>query len=94
MILHVHIDASYLTEKEACSRAGGHFFLSNRASTLPNGPIHTVSSVLRNVMSLAAESEIGAAFTNAQSALPLCQALLDLVHPQPPTPYQYWGLPQ
>ena len=34
----------------------------------------------------AAESEIWAAFTNAQSALPLRQVLIDLGHPQPPTP--------
>ena len=39
-------------------------------------------------MALAAESERGAAFTNAQAALPLCQPLLDLGHPQPPTPIQ------
>ena len=86
MILHIHSDASYLSEKRARSRAGGHFFLSNHASTFPNGPVHTVSSILRNVMASAAESEIGAAFTNAQSALPLRQALIDLGHPQPPTP--------
>lgn len=29
MILNVHIDASYITEPKARSRAGGHFFLSN-----------------------------------------------------------------
>ena len=37
-------------------------------------------------MASAAESEIGAAFTNAQSALTLRQALLDLCHLQAPTP--------
>ena len=37
-------------------------------------------------MASAAESEIGAAFTNAQAALPLCQAPIDLGHHQPPTP--------
>ena len=37
-------------------------------------------------MASAAESEIGAAFSNAQSALPLRQALMDLGPPQPPTP--------
>ena len=86
MILHVHSDASYLSEKKARSRAGGHFFLSAHKSISPNGPVHTVSNILRNVMASAAESEIGAAFTNAQAALPLRQALLDLGHPQPPTP--------
>ena len=37
-------------------------------------------------MASAVESEIGAAFTNAQAVLPLRQALIDLGHPQPPTP--------
>jgi len=37
-------------------------------------------------MTSAAEYEIGAAFTNAQSSLPIRQSLLDLGHPQPPTP--------
>ena len=85
MILHVHSDASYLSEKKARCRAGGHFFLSDCASTFPNGPVHIMSSILGNIMASAAESEIGAAFTNAQSALLLCQAPLDLGHPQPPT---------
>ena len=86
MLLHIHSDASYLSERKARSRAGGHFFLSNEKSSIPNGPVHTLSNILRNVMASAAESEIGAAFTNAQAALPLRQALLDLDHPQPPTP--------
>jgi len=86
MQLHIHSDASYLSVAKARSRAGGHFFLTNPTATQPNGPIHTVSNIMRNVMASAAESEIGAAFVNAQSSLPLRQALLDLGHRQPPTP--------
>ena len=37
-------------------------------------------------MASAAELEVGAAFDNARAALPLRQALIDLGHPQPPTP--------
>jgi len=66
MILQIHSDASYLSEPKARSRAGGHFFLSNKSSTLPNGPIHTLSNIMRNVMASAAEAEIGAVFANAQ----------------------------
>eukprot|EP00957_Ditylum_brightwellii_P208966 15359696-Ditylum_brightwellii.AAC.1 len=49
MILHIHSNASYLSEPEAHSSAGGHFFLSIASSktsqppTEPvplNGPIH------------------------------------------------------
>ena len=37
-------------------------------------------------MSSAAEAEIGALFMNAQEAIPIRQCLIDLGHPQPPTP--------
>ena len=35
MILAAHSDASYLSEPEARSRAGGHFFLSSNAEIPP-----------------------------------------------------------
>ena len=88
MVRHIHSGASYLSEKKAWSRAGGHFFLSRHKSISPNEPVHTVTNIFRNMMALAAESEISAAFANSQAALPLCKALLDLGHPQPLTPIQ------
>ena len=88
MILHVHSDASYLSEPKARSRAGGHFYLSNSTTPFPNGPIHTISSIMRNVMSSAAEAEIGAIFINCQDSEPIRNALLELGHAQPPTPVQ------
>ena len=36
MVLAVHSNASYLSEPEACSRAGGHFFLSSDTTIPPN----------------------------------------------------------
>ena len=63
MILHVHSDASYIYAPKACSRAGRYYFLSNRSSnpdraphtnTPLNGPIHTVSKIMSNVMSSTA----------------------------------------
>eukprot|EP00957_Ditylum_brightwellii_P092689 7057539-Ditylum_brightwellii.AAC.1 len=35
MTLYIHSDASYMSETCACSRAGGHFFLSSK----PKDPI-------------------------------------------------------
>ena len=35
MMLHIHSNASCLSELKARSRAGGHFFLSNKPSALP-----------------------------------------------------------
>jgi hypothetical protein len=96
MCLHVHSDASYLSETNARSRAGGIFFLSNKPSSDPkspppplNAPIHIVSSILHNVMASATEAEVGAFFHNAQDACPICTTLieqLNLVGHNPPLP--------
>jgi hypothetical protein len=63
MILHINSDASYLSENEAKSRAGGLFYISSDTKTdkkLTNGAILIISKVLRHVMSSAAEAEIAA----------------------------------
>ena len=94
MILHIHSDASYLSESEARSRAGGFFFLSNKGTpsnknTPPpmlNGAIHIVSTIMNNVMSSATEAEVGALFHNAQDACSLRTALEFLGHPNRPPP--------
>jgi hypothetical protein len=77
MYVHVHSDASYLFEATAHSRAGDIFFLSKRPAdpskppappTTPphqNGAIHIISSIMRNVMASAMESELGSLFHNA-----------------------------
>ncbi len=91
MVLHVHSDASYLVEPEARSRAGGHHFLSDRARSpnpTPNGPIFNLAKILRNVMSSAAEAEVGALFLNAKEATVLRTTLTEMGHQQPPTPLQ------
>jgi hypothetical protein len=97
MVLYIHSDASYLSEPKARSRSGGHFFLSDRPANLaqppsqaptPNGPLHTSSVILRNVMASAAEAEVGALFVNAQEGTVLRTTLIELGHPQPPTPLQ------
>jgi len=97
MTLYIHSDASYLSEPQARSRAGGHFFLSQvpadpkqppSQQPAPNGPLHTTSLILRNVMASAAEAELGALFNNAQQATILRTTLMELGHPQPPTPMQ------
>ena len=88
MILNVHSDASYLTEAEARSRPGGHFFLGSiPSSTKPpphNGAVHTICGILKHVMSSAAEAELGALFVNCKEATVLRQILKDMGYPQPP----------
>jgi hypothetical protein len=69
MILYIHSDASYLSEIEVNSRAGGFFYMGSSTNTdkkLTNGAILIISTVLKHVMSSAAEAEIGAVFINAK----------------------------
>ena len=80
MVLHFHSDASYLSKPGALSRVGGQYFLGNKSAdpTKPsltdsplNGPIHTVSKILHNMMASKAEAEISATFHNVQEAVPI-----------------------
>jgi hypothetical protein len=69
MILHIHIDASNLSENEAKSRAGGFFYMGSDTKTdtkLTNEAILIISKVLKHVMSSAAEAKIGAVFYKRQ----------------------------
>jgi hypothetical protein len=69
MILHTHSDASYLSENEAKSRAGGFFYMGDTNKNdkkLTNGAILIVSKVIKHVMSSVAEAEIGEVFINAK----------------------------
>jgi hypothetical protein len=91
MILHIHSDASYISENEAKSRAGGFFYMGNTTKNdkkLTNGAILIVSKVLKHVISSAAEAEIGAVFINAKEGAVLRTTLEELGHKQPPTPME------
>jgi hypothetical protein len=74
MILNIHSDASYLSEREAKSRSGGFFNLVSNVTSknkLANGAILIISTILKHVMSSAAEAEIGLVFLNAKEATTL-----------------------
>ena len=76
MVLADHSDASYLSETNARSRAGGHFFMSNDDAIPSNsGAILTISQIINAVMSSAAEAEIGALYINCKEAIPAPHAL-------------------
>eukprot|EP00957_Ditylum_brightwellii_P019957 1506629-Ditylum_brightwellii.AAC.1 len=95
MVLHINSNASFMSEMQARSRAGGHFFLSD-ASPNPSrppqglvplsGPVHTVCEVIHNVMASTADAEIGALYSNTRKGEELRLALTKMGHPQPPTP--------
>ena len=88
MILKIHSDASYLSERQGRSRAGGHFYFGNQEDTPdpPNGPILNTTSILANVMSGALEAEATALFTNMKEGVIQRIALEEMQWPQPPTP--------
>ena len=94
MLLAIESDASFLSIPKARSRAAGFFFLTSKSvhSTTssasnykPNGAIHILCHVMKEVLSSAAESELGALFHNGKEACPLRTALSELGHPQPAT---------
>jgi hypothetical protein len=90
MVLIVHSDASYLSAPNACSHAGGYFFLGSiprdDSPIIINGAIHITCTILKLVAASAAEAELGALFLNAQEAKVLQLVLGELGHPQPPIP--------
>ena len=89
MILAIHSDASYLSEPKARSRAGGHFYMSDDSDEQPKGgPVHNVAQIIKNVMTSAADAEIGALYINSRQAIPARQLLEEMGHKQPPTPIQ------
>jgi hypothetical protein len=91
MILKIHSDASYLSAPKAHSRHAGHFYLGDKATNAPernNGALLTTSTIMRNLMSSAAEAECGALINNTKEGVPLRITLEEMGHPQPPTPVQ------
>jgi hypothetical protein len=87
MILVVHSNAGYCNEKKSRSQAGGHFFLSNDDEFPPNnGAILSIATIIKAVMSSAAEAELGALYINAKEAVYIRQILTKMGHPQPKTP--------
>jgi hypothetical protein len=89
MVLAVHHNASYLSTPKAQSRAGGHFFMSsNIANPADSGAVLNIAQIIKVVMSLAAEAELGALYINAREAVPMRLLLTEMGHIQPPMPTQ------
>ncbi len=89
MVLAGHSNALYLSESNARSRAGWHFFMSKNVETPPNNSaVFTTLQIIKAVMSLAAEAKIGALYINCREAVPARHVLEFMGHKQPPTPMQ------
>jgi hypothetical protein len=89
MVLVIHSNASYSSKQKACSRAGGHFFMSSDTTDLANNrAVLNIAQLIKAIMSLVAEAELGALHINARKAVPTRNLLQEMGHPQPPTPIQ------
>ena len=97
MMLCIHSNASYLSVVNAHSIASRVFFLSDPKPTnvkfsdytpILNAFVHVLYKILRNFMSSSTEAEYGAFFLNGQAAVPIRTTLIEMGHPQPPTPIQ------
>jgi hypothetical protein len=87
MILCIHSDVGYCNKKNSRSQVGGHFFLSNNEQFPPNnGAIMTNATIIKVVMLLAAEAELGALFLNAKEGVYIRQIPTKMGCPQPRTP--------
>ena len=89
MVLAAHSDASFLTEPGSRSRAGAHIFLTDN-DPIPrnNGPVMTISQIIKFVMASAAEAELGALYITARDMIPLRNALEEMGWKQPKSPIQ------
>ena len=91
MILAIHSDASYLSNTKVHSRSGMHFlFLTNKPKLgqplMNNVAVHVVSTIIRNVISLAEEANLAALYLNAKYGVVIRNMLEEKGHPQPSTP--------
>lgn len=90
MQLQIHSDASYLSETESRSRAAGIAFLTDHDKLgdpdAINGAIDCISTIIKAVVSSAAEAEYAAMFLVGTTAEGLRNTLKDLGHPQGATP--------
>ncbi len=89
MKLAIHSNASYSSKPKARSQAGGHMFMADTEEIpINNGAILNILQIIKTVMSLDAEAELGALFINAKKAVSMQCTLEELGHPQPRTPIQ------
>jgi hypothetical protein len=89
MILRAHANAGFHNESKGCSQAGAHIFFSKNNPFLKhNGPVLSISQIMKFVMSSTTEAKLGALYTTAKEMVPLRQTLIKMGWMQPCTPIQ------
>jgi hypothetical protein len=83
MVLLTHSDASYHSESEARSRAGGHiYFGDHQNDTAPNAAVSNISVIIPTVAASAVEAEYASSFIVGQAATSIMHTAIDLGYPQ------------
>jgi hypothetical protein len=89
MILCAYTSAGFHNESKGCSQAGAHIFFSeNNPFPKHNGPVLSISQIMKFVMSSASKAKLGALYTTAKEMVPLCQTLIKMGWPQTCMPIQ------
>ena len=79
MVLRIDSDAAYLVMPKEQSQIAGYYHLSHQQKKINRMQDN------KNVVALAAESEIGGCFHNIQTHISIRFILIVLCHSQPPT---------
>ena len=61
---------------------------SNSTHSKDNGVVLNIAKMMKNVMTSAAEAEIGVLYLNSMQAIPVRRLLEEMGHKQPPTTIQ------
>ena len=86
MVLYVDSDAAYLVEPGAKSGAGGYYYLVDYHNPKINGHVYYFCTLIKTIMSSAAESELDALFLYSTTLISIRHVLKDTGNPQPPAP--------
>jgi hypothetical protein len=71
MILCAHADAGFHNESKGCRIAGAHIFVfKNNPFPKHNGPVLSISQIMKFVMSSASKAKLGALYTTAKEMAP------------------------
>jgi hypothetical protein len=89
MILCAHADTGFHNQSMGRSQGVAHISVSkNSPFSKHNGPVLSISQIMKFVMSSAAKARLGTIYTTTKEMVPLCQTLIKTGWPQPCTPIQ------
>ena len=95
MIFHVYSDGLYISAPSSQSRAGRHYFISDKlmhkykppiTTPINNGSLHIKCRIMLNNIASGAEVEVGTLFHNGQISIPTKVTLKEMGHYQLPIP--------